>query len=67
MKETLDIGAVHSHFSLRFNSEKCKTLHLARNENPGNEYVIHGDILETIESEKDLGLVISNTLNGMNR
>ena len=48
-------------WSLRFNSEKCKTLHLARNENPGNEYVIHGDILETIESEKDLGLVVSNT------
>ena len=24
-------------WSLRFNSEKCKTLHLARNENPGNE------------------------------
>ena len=22
-------------WSLRFNSEKCKTLHLARNENPG--------------------------------
>ena len=44
-------------WSLRFNSEKCKTLHLARNENPGNEYKIHGDILETIESEKDLGLV----------
>ena len=48
-------------WSLRFNSEKCKTLHLARNENPGNEYKIHGDILETIESEKDLGLVVSNT------
>ena len=47
-------------WSLRFNSEKCKTLHLDRNENPSNEYTIHGDILETIESEKDLGLVVSS-------
>ena len=30
-------------------------------ENPSNElYTIHGDILETIESEKDLGLVVSS-------
>ena len=47
-------------WSLRFNSEKCKILHLDRNENPSNEYTIHGDILETIESEKDLGLVVSS-------
>ena len=47
-------------WSLRFNSEKCKTLHLDRNENPSNEYAIHGDILETIESEKDLGLVLNS-------
>ena len=46
-------------WGLRFNSDKCKTIHLVRNANPGNEYAIHGDILEAIEFEKDLGLVIN--------
>ena len=48
-------------WDLRFNTDKCKALHLRANDNPMNEYKLHGDILEVIESEKDLGVTVNNT------
>ena len=51
---------------IRFNSEKCKILHLGKN-NPKHKYVIkEGDKLSTLEEttcEKDLGVNIDPDLN----
>ena len=50
---------------LRFNSDKCKVLHLGSN-NPRHEYEIkNGDVtskLETTNNEKDLGVFIDENL-----
>ena len=48
-------------WDLRFNTDKCKALHLRVHDNPLNQYMLHGDVLEAIESEKDLGLTVNNT------
>ena len=41
---------------LRFNPEKCKVLHINKNDNPGNKYFI-GDVeMKSVTSECDLGL-----------
>ena len=47
---------------LKFNTAKCKVLHFDMNNNPCNEYILDGSILEVVESERDLGLVISKDL-----
>ena len=50
---------------LRFNSSKCKILHLGKN-NPKYEYYIYNDgvksVLEETTSEKDLGVLVDNNL-----
>ena len=44
---------------LRFNTEKCKVLHLLANNNPQIDYILDDNILQVVESEKDLGLTVS--------
>ncbi len=48
---------------LRFNPQKCKVMHLQHNDNPLNVYSFNDVILETIEEEKDLGVLTSSSLN----
>ena len=47
---------------LKFNTAKCKVLHLDINSNPCNDYVLDGSKLEVVDAEKDLGLLISKDL-----
>ena len=49
-------------WQLRFNPVKCKVLHICGNDNQLNIYSLDGIELETIESEKDLGLIVNNKL-----
>jgi len=49
-------------WQLRFNPIKCKVLHIVGNSNPQNIYSLDGVDLESIESEKDLGLTVNNKL-----
>ena len=49
-------------WQLRFNPIKCKVLHISGNDNPQNIYSLDGIQLESIESEKDLGLIVNNKL-----
>ena len=44
-----------------FNAKKCKVMHLG-NKNPNHDYLLNGHTLEKIESEKDLGVVIDDSL-----
>ena len=46
---------------LPFNTGKCKVGHLGHN-NPCYQYRINGQKLQTVEEEKDLGVVIDNEL-----
>ena len=47
---------------LKFNPKKCKVMHLDYNHNPNNEFKLDGIILESIVTEKDLGLTVSHDL-----
>ena len=44
-----------------FNAKKCKAMHLGTN-NPNHSYKLNGHILETVNSEKDLGVIIDDSL-----
>ena len=48
-------------WGMMFNTEKCKIMHVGRN-NPQYEYFMGGVKLETVEEEKDIGVVIHNSL-----
>ena len=47
---------------LRFNLEKCKLLHIGKN-NPRNQYKFLGSILNTCNTEKDLGVIFNEKFN----
>ena len=47
---------------LNFNIDKCKVLHIGKS-NPLNDYEFLGDILQTCDSEKDLGVTFNKKLN----
>jgi hypothetical protein len=47
---------------IKFNEKKCKVMHFGKN-NPNHEYKINEYILEKTQSEKDLGITITNDLN----
>ena len=49
-------------WQLRFNPIKCKVLYIGVNDNPHNMHILDGIELESIESQKDLGLIINNKL-----
>ena len=46
---------------MKFNNEKCKVLHLGKN-NPCHVYSMQGVVLESTDVEKDLGVHIDNSL-----
>ena len=59
-----DIKSLHdwsTTWQLLFNLDKCKVLHIGRN-NMRNEYRMNGKLLEAITEEKDLGVLIDNEL-----
>ena len=47
---------------LKFNPSKCKVMHVPYNDNPIQDYVFSDVTLESIEVEKDLGVVTSSDL-----
>ena len=50
-------------WQMAFNSSKCKVMHLGRlNKNPCVKYKFDGVELEEIKEEKDLGIIINDTL-----
>ena len=46
---------------LGFNQQKCKVLHVGK-KNPGYDYTMNDNVLETVTEEKDLGILITNNL-----
>ena len=48
-------------WQLPFNAKKCKAMHFGYN-NPKRTYSLDGQILEAIESEKDLGVMVDDKL-----
>ena len=44
-----------------FNAKKCKAMHLGT-KNPKKSYKLNGHILENVNSEKDLGVIIDDSL-----
>ena len=44
-----------------FNVQKCKVLHLGH-KNTNQEYLLGGSVLESISSERDLGVIVQNDL-----
>ena len=44
-----------------FNADKCKVLHFGHN-NEQVHYVMDGKILESVEEERDLGVIIQSNL-----
>ena len=48
-------------WGIEFNVEKCKLMHVGRSK--GNfEYAVNGSKLQVIDSEKDLGIIITDAL-----
>ena len=48
-------------WEMRFNVDKCHLLHLGRN-NQKHSYNMNGNMLESTDKEKDIGVIISNNL-----
>lgn len=48
-------------WQMEFNSTKCKVLHLGK-DNRNFSYEMEGDWLESVEEEKDLGVVVNRTM-----
>ena len=48
-------------WGMSFNTEKCKVMHLG-NKNFNREYFMGGQRLNTVDSERDLGVVVSNDM-----
>src|SRR5678816_4914578 len=51
---------------MNFNSKKCKVLHLGYS-NKSFNYDMNGDWLESVDQEKDLGVIISSNLKVANQ
>jgi len=45
-------------WQMKFNEDKCKVMHLGRH-NEGYDYVMNGQLLQKVESEKDLGITMA--------
>ena len=61
-KDLASLEEWESLWLLKFNPKKCKVLHLNYNNNPNYAYELDGTVLESIETEKDLGVTVSNEL-----
>ena len=61
-RDLLALEEWESLWLLKFNLKKCKVMHLEFNENPDNEYLLDGVVLDNIKDEKDLGLIVSSEL-----
>jgi Reverse transcriptase (RNA-dependent DNA polymerase)/Endonuclease-reverse transcriptase len=48
-------------WGMRFNIQKCKVMHVGRN-NPQYQYMMAGQQLEATREEKDLGVIVSDNL-----
>jgi hypothetical protein len=48
-------------WGMKFNVSKCKVMHMGRN-NAKNDYVMAGSVLEKTREEKDLGVLVQDTL-----
>ena len=48
-------------WQMQFHIDKCKVLHCGHN-NPRSDYLMHGNSLEHISEQKDLGVIIHNSL-----
>ena len=48
-------------WKMEINSNKSKIMHIGK-ENPGLSYSINGEVISTVETEKDIGFWISNDL-----
>jgi Reverse transcriptase (RNA-dependent DNA polymerase)/Endonuclease-reverse transcriptase len=48
-------------WGMRFNVKKCKVMHLGRR-NPKHDYLMAGAVLDKTREEKDLGVIISDSL-----
>ncbi len=46
---------------MQFNVDKCSVIHLGSS-NPGSEYFLYNQVLKTKNSEKDLGVLVDQTL-----
>ncbi|KAJ7399366.1 rna-directed dna polymerase from mobile element jockey-like [Pitangus sulphuratus] len=46
---------------LKFNKDKCRVLHLEKS-NPGHQYSLGANLLESSSMEKDLGVLMDNKL-----
>jgi len=60
-----DLDCLHDwsdRWQLPFNKDKCKVVHYGRN-NPVAQYAMDGTIMESLEAEKDLGVVFDAKLN----
>ena len=55
------LGKWSERWQLRFNSNKCKVMHLGR-QNPRQNYTMGGTTLATTTSEKDLGVYVDTEL-----
>ena len=47
-------------WAMQFNVDKCKILHIG-NSNPGWQYTMNGQLLESVAEEKDLGIIMNST------
>jgi hypothetical protein len=48
-------------WGMRFNVQKCKVMHLGRN-NGKSDYTMAGTVLDKTREEKDLGVIVADTL-----
>ena len=58
----LDLQKWEETWLLRFNPSKCKVMHLDFNENPNHEHNFNDVILSSVETEKDLGILVTEQL-----
>jgi len=53
-------------WQMSFNTKKCRVMHIERT-NHRYKYSMEGQTLDTVDSEKDLGIMISSDLNSSNQ
>ena len=49
-------------WQMQFNTSKCKVMHLGRRGNSGAEYMMGDTVLESTRAEKDIGVMIHDSL-----